>query len=66
MKRTAHTAIALLLALALLPSCDTLEDVDLSDDPMPVFVEPVYVDNNNGTITDTTSQWNYVGKVCDG
>lgn len=50
------TILLLLLALMMAPACDTLEEIDLGEEPAPVFVKPVYsVDTVNGTVTDTTT-----------
>jgi hypothetical protein len=49
------TILLLLLALMIAPSCDNLEVVNLDEEPAPVFVKPVYTDNGNGTVSDTTA-----------
>ena len=43
------------LVFPLLYSCDTLDEVNLSNEEPPMYVKPVYQDNGNGTISDTTS-----------
>ncbi len=37
------------------PACDMLDEVNLSKEAPPAYVKPVYVDNGDGSITDTTS-----------
>jgi len=49
------TLAFILLALLMAPACDTLDEIELSEEPQPTFVTPVYNDNEDGTITDTTS-----------
>lgn len=49
------TAAFLLLFSPLLFSCDTLDEVDLSQDEPPAYVKPIYTDNGDGTVTDTTA-----------
>ncbi len=44
-----------MLSLSLLMSCDTLDERDLSTETQPSYVSPAYVDNGDGTITDTTA-----------
>ncbi len=39
----------------LFPACDTLDEVNLSKEAPPAYMKPVYADNADGTITDTTS-----------
>jgi len=56
MKHTILSAILLALALILAPACDSLEEVDLGDEPAPTYVQPAYsVDATNAIVTDTTS-----------
>jgi hypothetical protein len=43
------------LLFPLLVSCDTLDEVNLSNEAPPTYVKPVYRDNGDGTISDTTS-----------
>lgn len=46
----------MLLVLAIAPACDTLDEIKLSEEPAPTYVQPVYtIDTFNGTVTDTTS-----------
>lgn len=56
-KRTFLCIAATICALSflLLASCDTLDEVDLSKETPPTYVKPVYTDNGDGTITDTTT-----------
>ena len=49
------TILLLLLALIIAPACDTLDEIDLGNEPAPVYVEPVYTDNTDGTISDTST-----------
>ncbi len=45
-----------LLALLMAPACDTLEEIELSEEAQPTFVTPVYiVDNDKLVVSDTTS-----------
>ncbi|MCX7678185.1 MAG: DUF1566 domain-containing protein [Spirochaetes bacterium] len=36
-------------------ACDTLEEVELANEPPPTYVKPSFLDNGNGTITDTST-----------
>ncbi|MBP7585511.1 MAG: DUF1566 domain-containing protein [Spirochaetes bacterium] len=49
------TTLLILLALLMAPACDTLEEIELSEEAAPVYVKPEYtVDNDNLVVTDIT------------